>query len=238
MPGLATVERGSAARNIPVFVRVRRTPPLLTIYLAESPRVHPSGSSLGAVESGSPRGGRRGRMPLCPDRSRTSGAQLPPVLRTGLRHLRAGVPPAWRERRGQALSRDRRDAPDAGSRSRGISATSRAHAGELPSRRARGSPGPARRLRRTIHRTRDTGGFRILVAHHPPRVHEQRDAVMAFIEARWEQLVGAARDEPRTGERARRWQSWSIGGYLYAKACLEDPSESTLLEDFRREAQT
>lgn len=32
------------------------------------------------------------------------------------------------------------------------------------------------------------------------------------------------RDDPRPGQRARRWQSWSIGGYLYAKACLEDPS--------------
>lgn len=32
------------------------------------------------------------------------------------------------------------------------------------------------------------------------------------------------RDDPRPGERARRWQSWSMGAYLYAKACLEDPS--------------
>lgn len=130
---------------------------------------------------------------------------------------------------------------------------------------------------------------------------EQRDAVMAFVETRWDQLVGEAplrivypalegdewkvvtgadrknepwryhnggwwpcllwvfanatlssgrpdllaraveatearieqdgwpeyydgRDDPRPGERARHWQSWSIGGYLYAKACLEDPS--------------
>jgi glycogen debranching enzyme len=29
-------------------------------------------------------------------------------------------------------------------------------------------------------------------------------------------------ENPRPGERARRWQSWSAGAYLHAKACLED----------------
>jgi len=33
---------------------------------------------------------------------------------------------------------------------------------------------------------------------------------------------------PHPGIRARRHQSWSMGGYLYAKACLEDPDAVSL----------
>jgi len=42
-------------------------------------------------------------------------------------------------------------------------------------------------------------------------------------EERWPEYYDG-RHDPRPGERARRWQSWSMGAYLYAKACLEDPS--------------
>ncbi|MCG6954403.1 MAG: glycoside hydrolase 100 family protein [Gemmatimonadetes bacterium] len=36
------------------------------------------------------------------------------------------------------------------------------------------------------------------------------------------------RNEPRPGNRARSFQSWSMGGYLYARACLEDPAAADL----------
>ena len=32
----------------------------------------------------------------------------------------------------------------------------------------------------------------------------------------------------KPGERARKLQSWSMGGYIYAKSCLEDPTTADL----------
>jgi glycogen debranching enzyme len=49
------------------------------------------------------------------------------------------------------------------------------------------------------------------------------------------------RDERRPGNRARRFQSWSMGGYLYARACLDDPAAADLYrwsEQVRPEAAT
>lgn len=50
------------------------------------------------------------------------------------------------------------------------------------------------------------------------------ESIEARIEGdRWPEYYDG-RSDPAPGERARRWQSWSMGAYLYARACLEDPS--------------
>jgi glycogen debranching enzyme len=43
----------------------------------------------------------------------------------------------------------------------------------------------------------------------------------------WPEYYDGRRD-PEPGQRARRRQSWTMGAYLYAKACLRDPSMSSL----------